>query len=53
MKSDYKDITYFEDSSIKVNCQNYKKKQSDMLPHDHDYLTVSLLLTGSLMGDAP
>jgi AraC-like DNA-binding protein len=49
MKSAYKDITYFEDSSIKVNRQNYKKRQSDMLPHDHDYLTVSLLLAGSLI----
>ena len=43
------DITYFKDSSIKVSRRSYKKGQSDMLPHNHEYLTVSLLIAGSLI----
>ncbi|WP_394746791.1 helix-turn-helix domain-containing protein [Spongiimicrobium salis] len=44
-----KDITYFKDGSVKISRQDYMEKQSDMRLHDHDFLTVSLLLTGTLI----
>lgn len=43
------DITYQWDDSAYIGMQNYIEKNSDMQIHDHDYLTVSLLLSGSLI----
>lgn len=44
-----KDITFYKDDSIYICRRNYVKKHSDMGLHDHDYLTVSLLLKGELI----
>ncbi len=49
MKQTSQDFTYFKDSSIKISRRSYKKVESDLLPHDHEYLTVSLLLAGNLI----
>jgi AraC family transcriptional regulator len=49
MKQTSQDFTYFKDSSITISRRSYKKAESDMLPHDHEYLTVSLLLAGNLI----
>lgn len=47
------DITYFKDTSVKISRQDYAAKKSDMLLHDHDFLTVSFLLSGSLIEHTP
>lgn len=44
-----KSILFYKDDSIYLAKENYEKKRSDMKLHSHDYLTVSLLLTGSLI----
>ncbi len=49
MKRINQDVIYYEDNSLKISRQNYLKKENDMLPHDHDFLTISLLLSGSLI----
>ena len=44
---------FFQDNSVYIDRQNYMKKHSDMSIHDHDYLTVSLLLNGTLIEHTP
>jgi YesN/AraC family two-component response regulator len=44
-----KESVFHNDNSFYMNRHNYVKKHSDMEIHHHDYLTVSLILTGSLI----
>ncbi|MGK0447969.1 MAG: AraC-like DNA-binding protein [Polaribacter sp.] len=44
---------FFQDDSLYIDRQNYVKKHSDMSIHDHDYLTISLLLNGTLIEHTP
>jgi AraC-like DNA-binding protein len=46
-------MVYFEDNSLKISAQNYSFNKSDMLSHDHSYLTISILLSGSLIEHTP
>jgi AraC-like DNA-binding protein len=45
-------MIYYQDNSIKISRLNYTKEKNDMTPHDHDFLTVSLLLSGKLIENA-
>jgi AraC family transcriptional regulator len=49
MTSTEKDNTYFEDGSIKIKKSYYSEFKNNMQPHNHDYLSISLLLSGSLI----
>jgi len=49
MNSIEKDKTYFEDGSIKIKKSHYSGFRNTMQPHHHDYLSISLLLSGSLI----
>ncbi|WP_282090005.1 AraC family transcriptional regulator [Aquimarina algiphila] len=49
MKKRNQDVMYYEDSSIRITRKNYVKFENDMLPHDHDFLSISLMLSGSLI----
>ncbi len=49
MSSIEKDKTYFEDGSIKIKKSHYSEFKNNMQPHNHDYLSISLLLSGRLI----
>lgn len=46
---DFTKKTYFEDGSIKIAKSHYSEFKNNMQPHNHDYLSISLLLSGSLI----
>lgn len=46
-------ILFHQDDSMYLAKENYVKKSSNMQIHNHNYLTVSLLLSGSLIEHTP
>lgn len=44
-----KNKTFFKDDSIKITRTYYSEFKNNMVPHNHDYLSISLLLSGSLI----
>lgn len=49
MNSTFKNKTYFEDGSITIKKSHYSEFKNNMQPHNHDFLSISLLLSGSLI----
>lgn len=43
-----KDV-FHNDTSLNINRMDYKEFKDNMVPHSHDFLTISLLLSGSLI----
>ncbi len=41
--------TYYRDNSIQISKTLYKKTESDIPMHSHNFLTISLLLNGSIV----
>ena len=48
-----KNLIFHKDNSIHLAKENYVQKRSNMQIHCHDYLTVSLILEGSLIEHTP
>ncbi len=49
MPTHEQNVTYYNDTSMRVVKKNYSKTKSDMDFHSHDYLLISLLLSGSVL----